>query len=283
MYTSNGHVLDESPRRLGRLEPVPDHERLDRDALWARLTRDGYLYLTGHLDRQRVLEFRAYYFSMLAGSGLLVDGTEPADGIGADGPLDNELIRHRLFREILPGRPYAQFATQPAISEWFAWFFAEPVHLHKRKLLRHVRPGAASIGTATQAHYDLVYLREGSDNVLTMWIPLGDCTSEMGGLVYLEGSHRWARADERERGVHRPPRWMTADLPALAEEHDQRWLLADYRAGDVVIHSAYTVHAGTDNVDAAGRVRLSTDIRYQRGSEPVDQRWQDHWREDDGL
>jgi len=115
-----------------------------------------------------------------------------------------------------------------------------------------------------------------------MWIPLGDCPVQMGGLTYLEGSHRWARAEERAGNTH-PPRWITANLPALADQHDARWLTADYRAGDVVVHSAYLVHAGTDNVDSAGRVRLSTDIRYQRASDPIDARWQEHWFSGDGL
>ncbi len=43
MITSNGYPLDESPRPMGSLGPVSDHERLDRDALWNRLRRDGYL------------------------------------------------------------------------------------------------------------------------------------------------------------------------------------------------------------------------------------------------
>jgi hypothetical protein len=30
-------------------------------------------------------------------------------------------------------------------------------------------------------------------------------------------------------------------------------------------------------------MRLSTDIRYQRASEPIDWRWQEHWHDADGL
>ena len=35
------HVLENTPERLGWLEPVPDIERSDRKALWARLERDA--------------------------------------------------------------------------------------------------------------------------------------------------------------------------------------------------------------------------------------------------
>jgi Phytanoyl-CoA dioxygenase (PhyH) len=268
---------------MGYLEPVPQNERADRDALWSRIRRDGYLYLENHLEPAVVRSFREYYFSKLAPTGLVESGTDFAVGIGASGDVDRGLMREILFGEIVPGALYEQLTNHPAIRGWFEWFLEGDVHLHKRRIIRHIRPGEAGIGTATQAHYDLVYLREGSERVLSMWIPLGDCPVEMGGLTYLEGSHHWAMADERERGTLRPAASMTANLPKLADEHDARWLMANYRAGDVMVHSSYMVHAGTDNVDPLNRIRLSTDIRYQRATEPIDWRWQEYWNDQDGL
>ncbi|WP_458108467.1 hypothetical protein M1D51_02920 [Arthrobacter sp. R3-55] len=49
------------------------------------------------------------------------------------------------------------------------------------------------------------------------------------------------------------------------------------------VHSVHNVHAALDNIDSHGTMRLSTDIRYQRLSEPVDWRCQEHWNYDDGL
>ncbi|WP_043350464.1 phytanoyl-CoA dioxygenase family protein [Beutenbergia cavernae] len=283
MLTSNGYVLDESPTRLGRLAPVPAADRSDRDALWNRLRRDGYLYLPGFLDPATVLDFRRFYFSRLDGTGLVRTGTDPLWGIAGDGEPDRAKLRHALFSDLVPSDEYAAFCTQPAIRDWFAWFLADDVHLHRRKILRHTRPGEAGIGTATQAHYDLVYLREGTDRVLSIWIPLGDTPERLGGLTYLEGSHHVTLAEEREGRLKRPAASITADLPSLADAHDTRWLTTDYRAGDVVVHSAYIVHAALDNVDDAGHMRLSTDIRYQAASDPIDWRWQNHWHADDGL
>lgn len=283
MITSNGYLLQDSPSRLGQLSPVRDDERTDRVALWDRLRRDGYLYLRQHLDADFVRSFREYYFERFAPTGLVQPGSDPGAGIASTGPVDQALSRRVLFDDVVPGRRYAELTNQPAIREWFAWFLDDEVHLHKRKILRHIRPGEAGIGSATQAHYDLIYLREGSDRVLSMWIPLGDCPVGMGGLGYLEGSHHWVMSEERNGTLKRPAASITADLPALADEHDARWLLADYRAGDVVVHSAHIVHASTDNVDPDGRIRLSTDIRYQRVTDPIDWRWQEHWRADDGL
>lgn len=283
MFTSNGYTLDDSPARMGWMEPVPDAIRGDKDALWGRLRRDGYLFLPQQLDPEVVNEFREYYFTAMADTGIVAPGSDPAVGVGAQGEIDRAKIRSALFENIVPGERYAALTGHPDVRGWFEWFLGEDVHLHKRKIIRHIRPGESGIGTATQAHYDLVYLREGSERVLSMWIPLGDCPAEQGGLAYLEGSHHWALADERERGDKRPAASITADLPGLADKHDARWLLANYRAGDVMVHSSYVVHASTDNVDPLDRIRLSTDIRYQRASEPIDWRWQEHWSDDDGL
>ncbi|WP_407358976.1 phytanoyl-CoA dioxygenase family protein [Microbacterium sp. LTA6] len=282
MITSNGYVLDERPERLGRLEAVPASLRDDRDALWERIRRDGYLYLSGHLDPALVNDFRNYYFGELEPTGLVAP-SGVAEGIDADGEIDRGLTRSTLFDEIVPGDQYAALTSHPTIRGWFQWFLGDDVHLHKRRIIRHTRPGESGIGTATQAHYDLVYLREGTDRVLSMWIPLGDCAVETGGLAYLEGSHHRVMAQERAGRLKMPAASITADLPGLADEYDTRWLVNDYTAGDVMVHSAHIVHASTDNVDPARRIRLSTDIRYQRISDPIDWRWQDHWSDEDGL
>jgi hypothetical protein len=267
VLTSNGYRLDESPKRLGELTPTPDAELTDRTALRRRLARDGYLWLRGALDPDLVHGFRQYYLERMTPTGVW------------EGPGDRARMRQVLFGEIVPGPEYQEFCAQPAILEWYRWFLGGEPHLHRRKIIRHVKPGEQGIGLATQAHYDLVYLRDGTDQVLSSWIPLGDCPVQRGGLVYLEGSHHHYRARDGARS--HPAASITADLPGLADELDTRWLVADYKAGDMMVHTAYTVHAALDNVDT--EVRLSTDIRYQRVDLPVDERWQNDWHSEDGL
>ncbi|MGI8869789.1 MAG: phytanoyl-CoA dioxygenase family protein [Mycobacteriales bacterium] len=283
MLTSNGYVLDEAPHRLGELEPVPAAMREDRDALWQRLRRDGYLFLRGALDPDEILGFRAYYFRELAGTGLLDTAYDVQRGIAGEGEIDQESLRHILFKTIVPGPEYERLCTLPAIKGWYEWFLGDAPFLHRRKIIRHTRPHERGIGAATQAHYDLLYLRGGTDRVLSSWIPLGDCSVVRGGLTYLEASHRRVLKDDRDAPVQLPAASITADLPGLAEKYDRRWLVADYRPGDMVIHSAYTIHAALDNVGADGVMRLSTDIRYQRQREPIDWRWQNDWHDGDGL
>ncbi|MFC6160806.1 phytanoyl-CoA dioxygenase family protein [Kribbella jiaozuonensis] len=261
MLTSNGYVLDE--QRLGQLVAVPFEQRGDRSLLRSRLQRDGYLFLTGLLDPAVVQEFREYYFGLTGAAA------------------DRASYRKVLFGEIVPGPEYAAFCAQPALKGWFEWFLGGTPFLHRRKIIRQTAPGENGIGTATQAHYDLVYLRDGTDQVLSAWIPLGDCPVSRGGLTYLQGSHHRVLEEEAAGRLKRPAASITADLPTLAEEYDANWLVADYAAGDVVVHTAHTVHAALDNVST--ELRLSTDIRYQLAGDAIDARWQNHWHDRDGL
>lgn len=148
MFTSNGYTLDDSPSRLGWIEPVPDAIRTDKQALWSRLRRDGYLFLPQQLDPQLVTAFREHYFTAMADTGIVEPGSDPAVGVGAQGAIDRAKIRAVLFDDIVPGERYAALTAHPDIRGWFEWFLGDDVHLHRRKIIRHIRPGESGIGTA---------------------------------------------------------------------------------------------------------------------------------------
>jgi ectoine hydroxylase-related dioxygenase (phytanoyl-CoA dioxygenase family) len=280
ILTSNGYNLASSRERLGRLEVVPSAEMNDREALIARLQRDGYLFLKKVINPQRVWEFRRYYFSKFVNTGLVAEGSDPREGIAGTGEVDTQLVNAILFNQIVPGEEYNAFCTCPEIVNFYEWFLGGELHLHRRKLIRHLKVSQTG---ATGAHYDLVYLRGGTDRLYTSWIPLGDCPVESGGLIYLENSHHYFAELDRKATKKNVAEWLTKDLPSLAEKLNSRWLLADYAAGDMVVHTPYTVHASLDNQNSQGIMRLSTDIRYQLKRDPIDGRWQNHWHINDGL
>jgi hypothetical protein len=291
---SNGRTLDASPKRLGWLSPNRASEPLSN--LKAAFAQQGYLWLKGFLPRTDVLEFRGRFFAAFADTGLLAPGSDPVEGLWSGVPHDAEAARKRLMEQVRSAG-YEAFCMHPRLWRFMDDFVDGPSYLHKRKLIRFTVPGEA---VATPAHYDLVYLRGGTDRVVTVWIPIGDTPVAMGGLVYLEGSHSAGRALEAEFAVASadlPPEerisaynrhmaeggCISKDLPALAERFDTRWLAADYDAGDVVLHSPYMIHAATRNDDPSGRLRLSTDIRYQNVRDEIDARWANHWTIGDML
>jgi ectoine hydroxylase-related dioxygenase (phytanoyl-CoA dioxygenase family) len=291
---SNGYVLSNAPERLGRLTPT-DAGLPVRD-LWERYREHGYVWLRGALDRGEVLAFRRRFFAAFSDTGLLRPGTDPMDGIYAGGGERKEQVTRILF-EAVRWASYEAFCLSPRVREFYEKALGGEVYLHKRKIIRFTKPGDAN---STGAHYDLTYLRAGTERVYTSWIPVGDIPVEMGGLVYLEGSDAWGRQTEAEfsaKNVDLPPEerisaynrnmaaggWLTKDLPSLAERLDTRWLMADYETGDMVVHSPFMIHAATQNEAIDGCMRLSTDIRYQLVADAIDQRWGQDWRPDDGL
>lgn len=290
---SNGFPLATTPDRLGALIPTDPHQ--SRMALLAQYQAQGYLWLKGILDRNAVLDFRRRYFAAFADTGLLQPGTDPADGLySGKEPAAN--IQHRLSAEIVRWAAYELFCLSAPIIAFYEMFLEGAPYLHKRKLIRHMLPRDPH---CTGAHYDLVYLRGGTDRVCTSWIPIGDVPVVMGGLIYLEGSDHWGRTREAEYNAQNadlPPAervsaynknmqsgWLSKDLAQVAEQLSSRWLIADYEAGDMVVHSPFMVHASTVNNDPANRIRLSTDIRYQRVRDEIDVRWNNHWSLDDML
>jgi len=295
--TSNGFPLSTSPDRLGRLAPTdPMRPLADVREQYAA---QGYLWLKGVLDPREVLAFRRRYFAAYveAGVPLIAPGTDPVDGIydDAEAPVDPGLS-HKVTAEIVRWAEYEAFCLAAPIRRFYERFLEGAPYLHKRKLIRHGKPGDRQ---STGAHYDLIYLRGGTDRICTSWIPIGDAPVERGGLVYLEGSDAWGRSKEaefaaRNRDLHPEERisaynknmktgWLSNDLASMADDLDARWLVADYEAGDMVVHSPYMVHASTMNVDPRRRIRLSTDIRYQRVRDEIDARWNNHWSLDDML
>jgi ectoine hydroxylase-related dioxygenase (phytanoyl-CoA dioxygenase family) len=132
----------------------------------------------------------------------------------------------------------------------------------------------------------------GTHGHMTCWLPYGDISYELGGLMVLEGSHRrmdllrnyvyrdvdtFCENRPAEAADARAGRWtfsgtLSHNPPVLRRKFGGRWLTTEYKAGDFLTFGMFLVHASLDN-RTANRLRLSSDCRYQRASEPVDDRW----------
>lgn len=285
---SNGYTLSKSQDRLGWLRPTDANRPVGE--IWEQFKAQGYVWLKQMLDRKAVLDFRRQFFQAYAEAGLLIPGSDPQDGLYS-GVREESGFARRKLTEITRWADYEAFCLSAPIREFYRAVLGGPVYLHKRKLIRYTLPKDPH---CTGAHYDLVYLRAGTERVYTSWIPIGDTPAEMGGLIYLEGSDSWGRRQEAEfsrLNADLPEEqrlsaynknmtdtgWLTKDLPALADRMGTRWLAADYEAGDMMVHSAFMIHAATVNVDPRGVIRLSTDIRYQLVSDEIDKRWATDW------
>ncbi len=296
--TYRGEPMDAGADALGELRRSDGIAR-DPGAQRQRLAEDGYLLLPGQLRREEVLEARREVLRRLALRGVVDDTGHPLlDGVVLPGV--NLGSTHDLARE---NAPLDRVLYAGPMIAFYEGLLGGPVRHFDYTWFRAKMPGP---GTVTQPHYDVVFMGRGTKNLWTSWTPLGDVPYEHGGLLVLEGSHRLeevrrtygaadvdkycdnkggagpivrsAQAEGRELTAeeHGQIQWegrghYSPDAIATRRELGGRWLTADYRAGDLLVLSMYTMHASSDN--RSDRIRLSADSRYQPASEPVDERW----------
>ena len=104
-------------------------------------------------------------------------------------------------------------------------------------------------------------LIQGTEDVWTTWIPLGDCPHQLGGLSVLSGSHKaGALPVSRSLGAG----GLRAHFEAIGGE----WVSSPFELGDVLFFHSLTVHKGLPN-RSGDRLRLSVDYRFQPASDPV--------------
>lgn len=305
--TAFSKKISEANGHLGKMHESNPYE--DIKILRERFAKDGYLFLKKLLLKDDVISFREWVFSNLKDTGILKENTEAKYGIAnqeleknlkndffQSGRSLNPAVKEKIA-QLVKSTKYESFCSQPRLTDFIDEFIRGISYLHKRKILRHTLPNSDN---ATPAHYDLIYLRAGTDNIITAWIPIGDIAIEEGGLMYLEGSHLEGvklekefskkNADlSREEQINAFNKnmteggWISKDFPDLANKFNSQWLVANYEAGDVLLHSPYLIHASTNNESQENRIRLSTDIRFQNVNDQIDKRWSNHWHEDDNL
>jgi len=281
--SSNGIPLPATDRYMGYLAETMARSAAEGEAQ-TKFAQDGYLLMRDILDREQVLDIREAYLRMF-GESLVKDGDfrrgefsgKMPEGLpphGFPGHPAHAFVRSKLFLD---------FVDQPALHKLAEELLGGPVVRVRRTPLRHFMKGQK---VASRAHIDNTYIASAKDDFVTLWVPLGDCPVEAGGLVYLENSHTddsMASIKRETVPTDRPndPRPITHDLKWMSDVTGKRWLATNYRAGDVIAHSPVIVHASLDS--ASDLMRISTDVRFIRAGAPCDPRWQQDWSADDGY
>ena len=241
------------------------HIQDDMDALRARITEDGYLLIRGFYDRETVLAARMDILQQLSAQGLLDADAPLEDGvIGQEN--EGAVMRNKV---VLKMPNYLRLVNSDRIMTFFETFLGGPV-----LTLDHKWPRAVKRGASTGAHYDIVFMGAGTNELYTAWTPLGDISFDMGPLVFCPGSNHLEhlRATYGAADAHNDllDGHLSRDPNDLIESLGVKWASTPFRAGDVMIFGMYFLHGSLDNV--SNRFRISTDTRYQLASQPVDER-----------
>jgi hypothetical protein len=245
------------------MEPLLDSAPLlnDRAALAERLDADGYLLVKGLLPRADVLRVRGRFLEAIAAAGWLRQGSavdaalaDPAKACVDPQPAFVDVLRR--FYRCPDGHA---LKLHPSVIGLFERLFGEPVLAHPLLIPRCIFPQRPDF--TTPSHQDYPHI-QGTTETLSLWLPLGDCPAEMGGLAIARGSHR--------DGVREFTVSSGAGGMEVIDPLDGSWVAGPMAAGDVLIFHSLTVHKGLPNV--SDRLRMSLDNRYQRASEPVCER-----------
>ncbi|CAN5717224.1 phytanoyl-CoA dioxygenase family protein [soil metagenome] len=264
----HGHAVPDS--RLGELT---DSATLvgDVDGLQRRFDDDGYIFVGGALDPDRVRAARAEVLARLESLDEIEPGT---DGIATG---RSERDRHHpdrgeFWREISAGTAVRAASHGSGTRRVLEALAGEPVVPFDYLMLRVAVPGRA-----TEVHYDYPFFARLHDRTRTVWTPLGDTPIVSGPLFVIEGSHRFGDIIDGMIGhdvaTSAQPAAFGQTAIEIAEERDTRLLTTEFRAGDILVFGMYTAHGSLDHHDETKRVRMSCDARWQPARLPVDDRY----------
>jgi ectoine hydroxylase-related dioxygenase (phytanoyl-CoA dioxygenase family) len=168
-------------------------------------------------------------------------------------------IHNAAYAEIQKIRAFHALAHHPRVLQVYRELLGDEVVPHPRHIARLILP--AQFNKPTPPHQDYIHI-QGTKNVWTMWIPVGDCPREMGNLTAIRGSHKDGLLPvAAAQGA--------GGLEAHLCAGDYEWVEDDFEAGDVLTFPSLMVHkALTPKV--TDRVRLSCDFRFQRADEEIE-------------
>lgn len=246
----------------------------DGTALQERLSRDGYVFLSGAIDRADVASAREEAFGRLrdvgeirepACEGITTGTSKRRDIVGDLGAFWRSVSEGAALRKVTHGKRLRHLAEkllgEPAIGQDFIFLRAAPV------------------GRATGIHCDAPFFTRMTDRVLTCWLALGPVPVTDGPLFVIENSHRFEDMVSAMKGfdLMRDKEGRKATVVngpiQFARDRGTRLLTRNFAPGDCLIFGMYTFHGAFDNHSQISRARLTCDVRYQPASEPQDPRY----------
>jgi ectoine hydroxylase-related dioxygenase (phytanoyl-CoA dioxygenase family) len=231
----------------------------DTGALRRRADRDGYLFLRNVVNNDAVLEVRREIAATLQDVGWIDAGTDPDDAITSHPARVSRMVDFKpVYDAVQKLESFHTLAHDPILFHVTEALLGDDVLLQPSTIARFIFP--TNLDETTPPHQDYVHI-QGTPDVWSAWVPLGDCPPEMGGLSVLSGSHKSGIFP-----VRRSPGagGLRSDTDAFGGE----WVSSPFELGDVIFFHSHAVHKGLPNL-SGNRLRLSVDYRYQRAADPV--------------
>lgn len=276
MATYQIQQLEIPPDLLGPLVEYQG-ELSDQQALQETISEHGYLVLRAGLDRSAVLAAREEVMMRLQEVGEIC---APAiDGIATGSSQRRETTEDLgdFWESVNQGTALRAVTHGNQLNQLLESVLGEAARPHDLMYLRPV-----TVGNGTDLHYDYPFFAGSSERIHTAWIPLGDITLADGPLAIVEDSqhfgdlldpireHDYGR-DRSNEAIQQAAYGKQNQVHPLTfcRQRNTRLLSSNFRAGDVLIFSMFTLHGSLENSSAVGQVRLSCDVRYQPAADPA--------------
>lgn len=224
-----------------------------------RALEDGYLFIRGLLPKELLLSVRGDFVNVLTRHGWLDDDKEPMEARTSKAPrIEGQPEYWPVFKDYWKLLSYHALPHRPEIFRVLKAILQDEVFLHPRHGSRVIFPHITTHSTPPHQDYPFI---QGTEDTWSVWIPLGDCPLELGGLAVMPGTNN--------HGVYPMRPMKGAGGMGIREDHLRgEWHASGFECGDVLIFHGLTVHRGLHNT-TEDRIRLSVDYRYQGLSQPI--------------
>lgn len=209
----------------------------------AQFERDGFLIVRQRVAQDMCAQLCGVVLAQLADPAppleFEADVGYPGAPASVDAPGGRTVRRLRgaYHRDAL----LQQWAADPELITTLGQLLTPPIALnlahHNCVMTKH-----PDFGTATGWHRDIRYWKFSDDNLITVWLALGNENADNGGLHVIPGSHRWQIAPEQKDALD----FLRSDLPQNQALIAQGRAL-DLAAGDVLFFHSSLYHAADAN------------------------------------
>ena len=160
----------------------------DSGAMKDRFDRDGYVYLSGLVDTELLLNLRRQIVAICDDCGWLKSGVDPMTATTWTVPkVEGEDEYFEVYDRIQRLQDFHALAHDPAVMTLMRALLGDTAFPHPLSIARLVFP--ESKDWSTPPHQDYVN-NQGTQDLYACWMPLSDCPTDMGSLAMLEGSHK---------------------------------------------------------------------------------------------
>jgi len=231
---------------------VPRTDRPSRDAQIERLREKGFVVIPGFIPADGLSELNEAAREQLAVRAEPVEFEADLQYPGA--PLSRTAQGGSTVRRLLNAYDrdpsFARWGKAPDLRDWMEAYFGERVLMsrahHNCVMTKHPR-----YGSLTNWHRDIRYWSFEREDLVSVWLALGEENRENGALWLVPGSHQMVFEPDRFDGA----RFFRADLA------DSAAIIATAESprlepGDAVFFHCNTLHSAGRNISNAVKFSL---------------------------